>query len=124
MCDPTGPLEAELSVARTQLHAMRRRCNDRYRCALATAGKVAFVDSGETLTAWLSNLSRSGIGLNLARSIEPGVELVIQVRIPGVSEPVRLAARVIHCARELDGSWQVGCAFSAPLSDDALESLL
>ncbi len=82
-----------------------------------------FPGTGETLTAWLNNLSVTGIGLNLPRNLEPTQALVIQVRVEN-GPPVRLAARVVHSTVEVDGTWRVGCHFDQPLSDDLLESLL
>jgi PilZ domain len=124
MSDSTGPIEAELTVLRTQLTAQRRRANGRYRCALASAGKVVFDATGETMTVWLSNLSITGVAIHLPRALEADEPLMIQVRVPGRAEPIRLAAKVVHCTCEVDGSWRVGCVFTAPLSDEALESLL
>jgi hypothetical protein len=123
MSDTTYPIEAELTVLRTQLTARRRRAKGRYRCALASAGKLLFPGTSETMTAWLSNLSVTGVGLYLSRPLEADDDLVIQVRVPG-GEAIRLAARVVHCTREVDASWRIGCVFTAPLSDEALESLL
>jgi PilZ domain len=123
MAESTVPIEAELTLFRPKFNKVRRRTAERYRCALATAGTLFFPASGETLTAWLNNLSVAGIGMNLPRCLDAGQALIIQVRIEN-SPPVRLAARVVHSTPEVDGTWRVGCAFDEPLSDDLLESLL
>ena len=124
MSESTVPIEAELTIFRPKFHKMRRRGAERYRCALATAGKLLFPGTGETKTAWLNNLSTTGIGLNLPRPLAAGLEFLMQVRTDGLSEPIRLAARVVHSTAEVDGTWRVGCAFHEPLSDELLESLL
>jgi c-di-GMP-binding flagellar brake protein YcgR len=124
MPDSTVPIEAELTLFRPKVHKIPRRGAERYRCALASAGKLLFPATGETISAWLNNLSTTGIGLNLPRALELGLAMVIQVRVEGKTEPVKLPARVVHSTLEADGSWRVGCNFDAPLSNDELESLL
>src|SRR3954454_18628749 len=110
MADSTIPVEAELTLFRPKLNKIRRRNAERYRCALASAGTLSFPGSGETMTAWLNNLSVTGIGLNLPRSLDAGQALLIQVRVEN-GPPVRLAAHVVHSTAEVDGTWRVGCAF-------------
>ena len=124
MTESTVPIEGELTLFRPKFNKVRRRTAERYHCALASAGKLYFPGSGETMTAWLNNLSSTGIGMNLSRSLDAGQELVIQVRIEGGAPPVRLTARVVHATSEVDGTWRIGCVFVAPLADDVLESLL
>jgi hypothetical protein len=124
MAESTVPIEAELTLFRPKFNKVRRRTAERYRCALASAGKLFFPGSGETLTAWLNNLSVTGIGLNLPRSLEAGLALTIQVRLEGTDSTVKLPAKVVHSTAEVDGTWRVGCHFDAPLTDELLESLL
>jgi hypothetical protein len=123
MSESTDPIEAELSLFRPKLNKVRRRTAERYRCALASAGTLFFPGTGESMTAWLNNLSVTGIGLNLPQALDAGLELVIQVRIEN-GPPVRLPSRVVHCTAEVDGTWRVGCAFHEPLDPDVLELLL
>jgi PilZ domain len=123
MAESTVPIEAELTLFRPKFNKVRRRTAERYRCALASAGKLFFPGTGETMTAWLNNLSVTGIGLNLPRSLDPGQDLVIQVRIES-GAPVKLPVRVVHSSSEVDGTWRVGCHFVTPLDADVLESLL
>ncbi len=124
MSESTVPVEAELTLFRPKFNKVRRRTAERYRCALASAGKLYFPSTGETVTAWLNNLSVTGIGLNLPRSLDPGLELVIQVRVEGGGEPIRLPARVVHSTAEVDGTWRIGCHFDQEISLEALEALL
>jgi hypothetical protein len=124
MAESTVPIEAELTLFRPKFNKIRRRTAERYRCALASAGRLFFPNTGETMTAWLNNLSVTGIGLNLPRALDAGKDLVLQVRIEGTSVPLKLPARVVHATSEVDGTWRVGCTFDQPLSDEVLESLL
>src|SRR5436309_3309725 len=57
MTESTVPIEAELTLFRPKFNKVRRRTAERYRCALASAGTLCFPGSGETMTAWLNNLS-------------------------------------------------------------------
>jgi hypothetical protein len=124
MAESTVPIEAELTLFRPKFNKIRRRTAERYRCALASAGRLFFPNTGETMTAWLNNLSVTGIGLNLPRALDAGQDLVLQVRIEGTNVPLKLPARVVHATSEVDGTWRVGCTFDQPLSDEVLESLL
>jgi hypothetical protein len=123
MSESTVPVEAELTLFRPKFNNVRRRTAERYRCALASAGTLSFPSKGDSMIAWLNNLSVNGIGLNLPHALEAGLELVIQVRIE-TGPAVKLAGRVVHCTAEVDGTWRVGCTFNEPLDADVLESLL
>jgi len=124
MAESTVPVEAELTLFRPKLNKVPRRRAERYRCALASAGKLFFPRTDESMTAWLNNLSTTGIGMNLPRALDAGLALVIQVRVEGKTEAIRLTARVVHSTCEVDGSWRVGCAFDEPISEAMLEELL
>jgi hypothetical protein len=124
MSESEGPIEAELTLFRPESSKTHRRSTDRYHCAPACAAKLFFPTTGETMVAWLTNLSVTGVALNLPRALEADLELVLQVRVADGGSPVRLAATVVHSTCEVDGTWRVGCVFPAPLSDDLLESLL
>jgi hypothetical protein len=123
MAESTVPIEAELTLFRPKFNKIRRRTAKRYRCALASAGTLVFPATGETMIAWLNNLSVTGIGLNLPRSLDAGQAIIIQVRVEQ-GPPVKLPAVVVHSTAEIDGSWRVGCHFDEPISEDALETLL
>ena len=124
MSDSTVPIEAELTLVRPRYNKARRRTAHRYRCALASSGKVFFPVTAETLRAWFNNLSTTGVGLNLPRALDAGTVLVIQVRVEGSEQALRIGARVIHSSLEVDGTWRVGCNFDEPLTNEMLESLL
>ena len=124
MAESTVPVEAELTLFRPKLNKVPRRRAERYRCALASAGKLFFPRTDESMTAWLNNLSTTGVGLNLPRALDAGTVLVIQVRVEGSQQALRIGARVIHSSLEVDGTWRVGCNFDEPLTNEMLESLL
>lgn len=118
------PIEAELTLFRSQLAALQRRRDRRYRCGLATTSKLHCTDSGKILGAWVFNLSRSGVGLEMAQPLDPGQQVEIHLKTTNNDTPVKLAGHVIHATPVANGAWRVGCRFAEKLSADALESLL
>jgi len=118
------PIEAELTLFRSQLAALQRRRERRYRCSLATSGKLQFVATGETVVAWVFNLSRSGIGLELPEPLVRGQELLLHLRTSDNETTVTLLAQVAHSTPVANGGWRIGCHFAEKISLDVLESLL
>ena len=70
------------------------------------------------------DVSVGGIRLLLAHALEPGAELTVQPR----SDPERparpLSAVVVHARAEPDGTWTVGCAFTAALTVEEFHQFL
>ncbi len=124
MAEHTIPVEAELTLFRPKMAAVRRRASDRYRCALASSGKLFLPATGESMTAWLSTLSATGIGINLSQPLEPGLDLILHLKLNGENTTLKLAARVVHCTPEVDNTWRVGCEFAEKLTPDVLDELL
>jgi hypothetical protein len=124
MSQQIAPVEAEFTLLERHLNDFKRRASVRYRCNLATLGKLFFPASSESLESWVHNLSETGVGLNLGRALNVGTDLVIRLRGPSLEKSLQLAARVIHATQEVDGTWRVGCAFETRLSADDLDSLL
>lgn len=124
MSESVIPIEAELTLLRNQLAAIQRRRDRRYRCGLAMSGKLHFAATGEVLSAWVFNLSRGGIGLELPQPLEAGQEMVLQLKTTDTETTVKLPAHVIHATPVANGAWRIGCRFSAKLTADELESLL
>src|SRR4051812_13579598 len=123
MTEPVIPVEADLTLFRSQLNALQRRRERRYRCSLATSGKLQFEATGETVGAWVSNMSRAGAGLEMQKPLDVGrnFELVLRTTDNSI---VRLPARVMHCTALANGGWRVGARFEEKISADVLESLL
>jgi hypothetical protein len=118
------PAEAEFTLLKRQMKGVKVRSFVRYRCALATLGRLYIPDTGETLESWICNLSQRGIGLNLERSLDPGTPLVIHLRSSNQSTAFKLAGRVIHATPEADGSFRIGCELLDPLTPEMLDELL
>lgn len=124
MATPSIPLEAELTLFRNKLSGFKRRRSRRFRCGLATLGRIQFANRGDLLDAFVYNLSENGIGLNMTESLESGQEIMIRIRVASEPEPYQLDAVVVHCTQEVDRSWRVGCEFPNPLSPDVVDKIL
>jgi hypothetical protein len=74
-------------------------------------------------TAWVRDISATGVALLVACEFEPGALLTLELdnALAGVSCVVR--ARVVH-ALEVppDGRWLHGCAFDKPLTAEELRA--
>jgi hypothetical protein len=117
------PVEAEFTLLKKQLVKIKRRASVRYRCNLATLGRLLF-GNGDTREAWAQNLSDRGIGLSLASPLPEGTQVVVRLSGHDQRSVVCLEARVVHATQQVDGSWRVGCEFSRQLTCDEMEALL
>ena len=101
-----------------------RRATVRYRCAPATPGRIFVSEDLEFQRAWLLNLSTGGIGLQLARSLDVGFLLTIQIRSQVSKKLYELPAQVAHSEEQSGGEWSIGCEFLTPLTIEELDDLL
>lgn len=124
MPEPTVPVEAEFTLLKRHLTALKRRGSVRYRSDLACLGRLILPPASTAEDVWVHDLSDTGIGLNLSHRLEAGSAVV--VRLKGTSPKVclELPARVVHCTQEVDGTWRAGCAFDRRLAYDELDALL
>jgi PilZ domain len=83
----------------------------------------AHAPSAGIYSAWVRDISATGIALLLPCEFEPGVVLTLELGNPeqGVASMVR--ARIVH-ALEVppDGRWLHGCAFERDLTDAELRA--
>jgi hypothetical protein len=122
MTEKMLPIEADLTLLRSQMPAKRRQTR-RFRCNLATMAKLQLAGSQETQITWAYNLSQGGVGLNAPQAFEVDREVTIHFRLRD-KEVKAIAARIVFCRLEVDGTWRVGCAFLDPISHEMLDSLL
>jgi len=101
-----------------------RRATVRYRCALATTGKVYSAEDHEFVRAWIIDLSLRGIGMQLARPLELGRHLVIVIRNNDNTNSMEFSARVVHCHQLPHDEWLIGGEFTIPLTPEELEQFL
>jgi len=115
-------VEAEFTLLKRHLVGSAARGSPRYRCALATLGRLFFSDKNRPEDAWIHDVSKIGVGLNLSRPLETGTELT--VRLKGESGVLEIPANVIHSTPQVDGTWRVGCTFGRKLTADELDNVL
>jgi hypothetical protein len=65
------------------------------------------------------NISANGIGLLLTSPLEPGTQIVVELRSRSI---VTRVAQVVHASKQ-EGGWLVGCTLDNPLSDPELSQL-
>jgi hypothetical protein len=83
----------------------------------------AYSPAAGVYTAWIRDISATGVALLLPCEFEPGALLTLELdnARAGVSRVVR--ARVVH-ALEVppDGRWLHGCAFEKPLTAEEMHA--
>jgi len=124
MPNQTIPPEAEFTLLKKNFPDNKVRSGVRYRCALATLGHLYFPDSGENQEAWICNLSRRGIGLNVNQPLVLDTALIIKLKSSLNNKAIKVPARVIHATAEADGTWRIGCEFLEHLTPALLDELL
>ena len=101
-----------------------RRATIRYRCAPATVGKILSADDQEYQRVWVLDLSMQGVGLQVARPLEPGHFLVVLMKTNDGKRLYELPAQVIRCDPLLFGEFQIGCELAITLTMEDLDQLL
>ena len=76
------------------------------------------------LWARVRNVSVNGIGLLLGAPIEPGTDLIIEMKTMDPGIPLTLVARVVHVTMQANESWIVGCKFLTRPTEEHLLALL
>jgi hypothetical protein len=87
-------------------------------------GKIVSMDDKLIQRAWIQDLSLRGIGMHLMRPVEPGTLVVITLKSTDNAKNFELAATVMRCDALPHDEWLVGCAFTTPLTPEALDELL
>jgi len=124
MVDSKLAVEAEFTLLRKQIMGIKRRKTERFRCPIASLGKLTLPGSDDHIDIWVKNLSKTGVGMNLSKPIEIGSDVVICLKGPDHKTLFRKTSRVAHVTAEVDGTWRIGCEFSEELTEDELDALL
>ena len=101
-----------------------RRAYIRYRCAPATIGKIISTDDHEFQRAWIIDLSLTGLGMQLARALEPGRLIIVTMKDNLGRKIFELPAHVAFCGALPHSEWKVGCEFINRLTPEDLDQLL
>ena len=80
--------------------------------------------SGQPLTGRLRNLSACGLGLVVAKPIEAGTALIIELDDPLEVDARVLAVTVVHARPMPIRGWFLGCALAQELSDEELRDMV
>lgn len=121
-CAPTVRVRA---VGRRELSKrhQEKRINMRYPCDREVQ---FFTEShnGEPLTGRLRNLSACGLGLVVAKPIEAGTALIIELDDPLEVDARVVAVTVVHARPMPIRGWFLGCALAQELSDEELRDIV
>jgi hypothetical protein len=80
--------------------------------------------SRERIWGRVRDVSTTGMGFIVPKQVEPGTELEIELKSAVLLPEWHLRGRVIHATPRASGSWQIGCQFHEPLTDEQVRSLL
>ena len=76
---------------------------------------------------WLArvmNISTGGLGLHLGEPFEIGTVLTLRLHTTSGTSLTPVEVRVVHVAKQPNGTWTLGVAFNKPMGDADLEQLL
>lgn len=124
MATANAIVEAEFTLLKRQLNGQTVRGPRRYRCDLATLCRIIASPSQATDTAWVHDVSTSGIGLLYTRELAPASALTLRLRKNDQSGVISIGATVVHASPEVNGAWRIGCRLERQLTDDEIDSCL
>ncbi len=101
-----------------------RRAAPRFPCSFRTTCQPIALVETIAVPVQVRNVSTGGIGLLCRAPVPPGTFFAIELQNNRGGSSLRLRARVIHTTRHDGKTWLLGCAFTEPLSDEQLQSLL
>jgi hypothetical protein len=83
----------------------------------------AYAPAAGIYTAWVRDISATGISLLLPCEFEPGALLTLELGNADQGVSCLLLARVVHTLEvPPEGRWLHGCAFERELTDDELRA--
>ena len=95
-----------------------KRQAERRECALDSRTSPLDDPEGFSWGASIRDLSRNGVGLIVCFPFRSGTYLTVELK------GSTMLTRVVHVCDRNDGSYQVGCEFLRPLSEDELDRLI
>ncbi len=103
---------------------VERRGATRYSMGLLPGCQLLHGEPPALLTARVADLSASGVGLLLARPVEPGSVVAIHLGTGPFRAAAAVEARVVYCTPVSDRAFIAGAEFTHPLAPDRLRRLL
>ena len=101
-----------------------RRAGARHRLERTLVVRYITRPSFRAEPAVIRDVSRTGLGLGVIQSQEPGTLVAVQLRAQHAGVSGILTACVRWAARQPDGNWRLGCSLSRPLAEEQLLALL
>ena len=95
-----------------------QRHSQRHECDLDSRTSPLDDPEGFSWGASIRDLSRTGVGLTVCFPFRTGTYLAVELR------GSTMLTRVVHVRDRNDGSYQVGCEFLRPLTDEELDRLI
>jgi hypothetical protein len=120
MPEQNGPVETGFAHLADELE---RRAAERHPCELQPSWRVLGQGGGESWSAKVHDISRTGICLEVPCGIRPGTVLIIRLHGRGEKLSRPLAVRIMHCTARPEGDWLIGCVFVRPLLEEQLREL-
>jgi c-di-GMP-binding flagellar brake protein YcgR len=96
----------------------------RFPCDVKALCQVVAEPQTEPWPARVLNISPTGIGLLVARAIDTGTLLSLELQGPAEPSAHTMLACVVHVTVSPDGQWALGCNFIRELSEAELQALV
>jgi hypothetical protein len=117
-------VEAEFTLLKRHMPGATVRDARRYRCDLATLCRLIANPQEAGDTAWVHDVSSTGIGLIYARELFAASSLTLRLRKNDQGGVILIGATVVHATPEVNGAWRIGCRLERELTEEELDSCL
>jgi hypothetical protein len=115
---------AALDARRQRADAQDQRTWERFPCSVQGTYQLLSDGEPESSPMQVQNISASGVGLLVDRSIEPGTLISLDLHGPTGQGRLSILACVVHVTPRENESWSLGCNFIRELSDQELAALV
>jgi hypothetical protein len=118
----TNPLEClALITAEDCDHRFSPRKSVTRKVELAVRSGVSGL--GPDISAGLVDITQDGLGIGLKEPVPVGMEVTIDLSLPGVAKTLRVLAEVRWCRPQVDGTFRAGVRLTRRLSSPTLTNL-
>src|SRR5262249_34102741 len=113
-----------LGAERKRADALDQRTWERFPCSVQGSYQLLSDGEPEPSPGQVRNVSESGVGLVVSRSIEPGTLVSLDLYGPTGQGRLAILACVVHVTPRENETWSLGCNFIRELSDKELCALV
>jgi len=85
---------------------------------------MTIAETYKSLDGWLTDISTTGLGLLLAKPLEVGTLLFVELESSPEALPVELLATVVRTTATPEAEWLIGCELVNRLDEEELQSIL